>query len=583
MKNYTIKIIVPVFTFFLLLFTDSMAFQEKKIPKPKPIKSIKTTKSDSTKQEQNRLEIPEILIFGKDKSVRAPSAKRTGHDKKTILPIDLKTSGEKSQPGPSSGEKVPGQTLHSLNHSSQIELRFGTYNSPFLSANHWQQMGKLSLDVEGYFDKSDGQFHNSQFENWMINLSGVYEFNFRNKLLVGGNFYSYDYGLWASTVERRHWNQSQFQVGYNGAVKDNMQYELRFYQANSPTGDDIDYSYDSLDRSMNREKNREISAKVIQIGNNWAMSLEAKTYTNRNSSNRSFAISIPNLPFTNSLSKIALEVAKQINQFGFVKFGMGYQFYDLNDLNISKNRFQPSFEFNWNASPKVRLTGFYQSFYRLTTRQQLLEINPAADLLLQDSPIEDIKSSVGFGLEWQMSPLATLSLSYNYQNIENLQAWTMPDNSDPAFLFRIRTFPKAHLSLFKLKLAVGNLDPYRFSSTILISGSSIDDFGSTLAQTPDTEDIPYLEDVRFPIEFEYLLHPNVVASISGDYLSTRVFELSQPILGKSFMRLNSKISYKKNNIEIYLLGTNILNQKYQVWQNYRENGAQVFTGLKVIF
>ncbi len=584
MLNKT-KVFPFLLVFGLFLTENGSAFQEKKIPKPKPIKSSKSVEIDSTKQHQNRLEIPEVLIFGKDRSIRVPTTKRTELESNAILPLDLDINrGQKSEPSSIDEDQIPDKVLTSLNHSSQVELRYGTYNSPFLSANHWHQFNKTSFDIEGMFEKSDGQYRNSQFENWMISFSAVYEFNFRNKIYAGGSFRSFDYGLWASSVDhKREWNQSQFRVGYNGTINESTQYELRFSQVKSPIESDIDQLPDSLSQINNREKNREISAKLIRIWNNMEISFQAVTYTNKLDANINRIISIPNLGYINSISKLNINVARQISQNGFIRAGLDYQFYDLDSLGISDNRFNPVFEFTWNASSKVKFSGFYKSFWRLTTRQQLLEINPASDLQLTDSPIEDIKSSAGVGLQWQMNPLSSLSLSYNYQDIENLQAWMVPDNSDPFTLFRIRTFPKAHLSLFKLEFAYGNLAPYRIRSTILISGSSIDDFGNTLPADPAERKIPYLEDVKFPVEFEYRLNTNVIASVTGDYLSSRVFSLSQPVLGKSFLRLNARINYKKDKFELYILSTNILDQKYQIWQNYMENGIQIFSGLKVIF
>ncbi|MEE9168433.1 MAG: TonB-dependent receptor [bacterium] len=565
--------------------------QDKKIPKPKPIAPSKSADKDSLDQ-QTRLEIPEVLILGEDISVRLPGSKRVERVSDSILPIEQRANRRlESQPVSAATDKFPGRQTASLDHSSQVEARYGSYNTLSLFGKHWRQLERLSLDLEGSFDKSDGQFNNSQFENWRIGFAGSYDLNQRHRLNAGARFSSYDYGLWGSPFEhKRDWSQLEIFAGLSGWLNPMSRYEFRFSQSNSPREGQID-SVAGVDTIPSfREKNRDIALKFMQTRGAWEFSLGGNILLNRyETAPETNPLLFPLNRNTNSLSDIFLGIGKQLGQNGSVNLGVRYQFYDLDELNQDDGRFQPSFEFNWSASPYVRFAGFYKSLFRLTTRQQLLAINPAANLAIPHSPIEDVNVSVGLGLEWRPNSLSSFNLSYNYQKIDNLQIWQIGEvvgsgvDAPENYLFRVGAMPRAHLSFLTLVFTAGNLKPYRFRSTLILSGSAIDEFGNSISPEPLEQDIPYLEDVRLPLEFEYLLLPNLTATISGQYLSTRVFELSQPQLGKSYVRLNAKLSYKKNLFVFYLLGTNLLDQKYEIWQRYRETGIQVFAGSKVSF
>lgn len=560
---------------------------EKKIPKPRSLPTGASARDTTQNGKEDRLEIPEVLILGENTLFRNAKSKQINPASDAIMPQETQGSRQfDSQPESGSGEKIPEQKGSPVNHNSLVELRYGTYQSPYIYARHWHQLNRFSFNVEGSFDKSEGQFDNSQFQLWDLNGYFGLQLDPNHRIFGSGYFGSNEYGLWASAFDhQRDWTKAGIQVGAQGRLSPSSQYEVSVSQEVMPRERSIDLLPDSLNFRSIREKNRNIRGKVVEQAGQWQFGGSIDALFNKTESARG---SIVGRRFSNALVRLTVELERKIGDAASFSGGLNYQFYDLDSLNVNDSQFRPTLSFSWNLSPRFRISSTYDSFWRMTTRQQLLSINPAANLNFSHSPVEEVKHSFGVNLEWRIDAGSVVNLAYNFQKINNLQIWRAPDVTPGApdiatnYLFPITSIPEAHLSIFKVSLTSGDLRPYRFRTQLILSGSGIDEFG-VAGPSPAETDIPYLEDVRLPVEFEYLVHPDVTVMASGNYLGSRVFETNQPLLGDSFFTLDGRITYRKDFFEAYILVKNLLDQKYEIWNRYPETGIQAFAGVKVKF
>ena len=165
------QIIVPVLLVTLSLFWYGIILghdlQQKKIPKPKPLQNLTSGSQDTTaqKQQKERLELPDVWIIGKATAIRIPIGKVVSSDLAAIRLKKPEFKREGSIPSNyASPEQTPKFQPSEKNHATSLDVRFGNYNSTFMSVAHWQQMEKVKINFDSNYDRSDGQHPNSQFE-----------------------------------------------------------------------------------------------------------------------------------------------------------------------------------------------------------------------------------------------------------------------------------------------------------------------------------------------------------------------------------------------------------------------------------
>ena len=260
----------------------------------------------------------------------------------------------------------------------------------------------------------------------------------------------------------------------------------------------------------------------------------------------------------------------------------------MDAINKKASRLNPFVKLGWLLSPRWRVYTKYAPHYKFITNHELLTLNPFYYTESSHNPVEDYRQSFDIGAEWIPFAYGSIRFTYQYRSIENLLIWQSSyeptwQRVTPENLFKLHGLEKVHLSWLKIDLSMGNLQPFRLHTTLTFLNSGIDALSSSYQAITPTGDIPYFEDVSWPVEFLYRLGKNWTASIITDYFGSRTFSLLTTEKGKSIMLLNAKIEYKINGLSFYLFARNLLDQKYRIWQNYPETGAQIFTGIETKF
>ena len=97
----------------------------------------------------------------------------------------------------------------------------------------------------------------------------------------------------------------------------------------------------------------------------------------------------------------------------------------------------------------------------------------------------------------------------------------------------------------------------------------------------DKTNIPYLEKISIPISFAYNIGKTTDAAINFDWVGPRKISLTGenelPGYGLLSLRLQKRVF---KNYSVFISGQNLLNQKYERWENYPGRGIYFETGLR---
>ena len=569
---------------------------QKKIPKSRTLPTTQTKQDTTIKEPQKeRMELPEVLILGKNMSIKKPVDKHLFGGLSNIKIGQMKSPKYESDPSSyTSPAQTPQFVPTEVNHATSAEVRFGTYNSAFVKATHWQQFKKIKIDFDGKYDRSEGQYNNSQFEMWNVGFGLEYQYSLNHSLFGRGIYNANEYGLWVDDKHSRKWHQFILNVGLKGKFTPRFSYNFSIQQDKTPLQMNIEIEPSFPNLRINRENNRILNGKLLYRSNEWEFQLNSSYLSNKSQKYESGQFVLQQtgelIPSNDNVySNVELTATKYLGQKGSVAIGANYQYYKLDELGTKQGLVNPLAEVSLNITPKFRLFTIYKPRLHYITQTELLAFNPFYFTDSDHFPVEDYKHSIDIGVEWRVTPGLTSQITYQYRSIENLLYWNktvQPLSSSilgPDYLFSLNSLANGHFSYLKIDLSIANSQSINIKTSLTFLNSGIDKIGNELQIAAVTNDIPYLEDVSWPTEFNYKFHKDWTASVIANYFGSRFYSLIFPEKSQSIWQLNAKLNYNLEGINFYLLGTNLLNQKYEIWQNYQATGAQVFAGLEASF
>lgn len=528
-----------------LLIAQTSVVQQDTIKKSEPLSS--------------QLKLPDVLIYGEDKTVRH-SVHKLLSDKDETEPIILLHAELEQLSATDSAEQKSHYKpqWHQIGSRGVAEVGYGRFQKLDFLAGWWRQIASTHFGIYAKYDRQDGEHRNSQFYNGNIDLYGSGEiatgYRLNGKLQLNSTGFGL-YSAYDSSAERSCKNWATF-VNFDKALGNahnygvgihikNIAYEDRYsdnrVQRNEQIyGIDGDYSF----------KYRKFSANV-----EW----------------RYYHHTFSNPDNDSKFAQNYLEINPSLNFVAsrYLAFNAGFLFEDFEaGENLSKQQLSPLLELV--VTPFDNL-GFKAGFSRRIEPvifNKWQQINPFALFEISQTPV---KKSSELSLIIEYSPQSKISFSTQLlrQNFEDYGCWL---GDQYTRLFRIH------------RLQQVTITEWRTSLNLLIGRKMLMDIGAVLKfdevkidslSGQDTV-LPYFERLVFPINFEYKfsrqttllaklkwIGPRQISIISGDELDSYTdfsFEFRQ----KLFSKLTAIIS-----------GKNILNSDYEYWQGYPAWGATI--------
>ncbi len=534
----------------------------------------KTTPPDTTKRSaqklqpeeaKTKLELPDVIIYGTDRSVRQSGDKieKPYEDAKLIAPVinyqsltqDLKLENQK---GYFESQKK------NIGYKTMFLVDAGIYQQLNFEAGHWREAENYNYSVHGKYDRSDGQYDNSQYYQGSIQAQLGVRMSPGFVLSSQGNFRLSDYGLYGAFLEdlQREKSGGKINVDAQWSLTDERSTELSTYflQSNFTDTDDNDYS----------DKSRQLMIGLVS-------SYQAQYC--------SIPIFVRSLYEYQSLKNVTVDSANsqyilQLKTWASVKFkkyfiikpGIFFENLDVND-SLSKYQIWPNLEIIAMPVPRVGLLFKVSKEFSPINYADFFEKNPFLSHETNFMPMRR-ELELRAAIEYNASARLSMNTEFIRQNWKDYAYWFRESSIG---LFQLRSIDKVTLNILNFQSRFKLSAKANFDAGIQIHFDEINK--DSLSKIGD--DLPYLERFRIPFNLEYKIDQSTQARLSFVLVSPRYADLSNAEKLSSFGLLSVHLERQLfKNISAFIEGNNLLNQKYELWQKYPGMKLFIAAGLR---
>ena len=562
-KIETYLIISVIFACSLLLSNRSLLAQTTK--KTPPDTTKKSVEKLQPKDEKPKLELPDVLIYGTDRSVRKSGDKldRSYDDAKLVAPIsDYQPLTEnlkfENQKGYFEYQKK------GIDSRTVVQLNAGRFQQFNIEAGQWRETENYNYSVFGKYDRSDGQYDNSQHYQGLIN--GQFGIRLSPNFVISsqGDYRLSDYGLYGAPVADLHRNKSggkaKIDALWSLTAEQSADLSVYFQQNNCKDDDGNDY-------------NSKLEQRTIGL-----VSLYQTKY-------RSIPIFIRGLYEYQKLNQVTNETINtqnylqlkswssfKIKKYFIIKPGIQFENLDVND-SLSKYLVSPEIEIIAMPVPKVGLLLKGTRGFSPINYADLCEKSPFLSYKMNFVPMKkDLELKLG--IEYNPTSRVSLSGEIIRQNWKNYAYWSRDTGIG---LFKLNSINKATLTALNFQSSFTLSSKINFDAGIQIHFDEIKD--DSVANNNNR--VPYLERFRIPFNFEYKFDKATQALLTFQWISPRYANLDKDVKLASFGLLSVYLEKQLiKNISVFIEGNNLLNQKYEYWQGFPGMGFYFEVGFK---
>ena len=559
--------------FFVLLFFCINAFaQEKATPPPAkislPSDTAKVVPDKSAKMEAKKpeIELPDVMITGKDQQLRTAGEKELLLPQSPTLVVPRSPYEAVSRWTQTDSTKPQAQLTLPKDKLSWLSLQAGGYTTILADAGYWQKSQNGSYRLSGWLDRSNGEFKNSAYSQGGLSGTGQIKLSPSVKAVGQAEYALYSRGLYrtepAKMSRRAHagnlsgsleytideLSEATFAFGIGGAVlrSDTSQVELQ------KSGDfwytlkgDVTTRWAGIQWTFSGDFLRE--------------SFDYEDTTNVRSS------------LANLVGEASIPVSKKV--IGVL--GLSYQA-AVTDTLAGKNRISPYGKLYFMPSRFLGLSAQVETGYRLTTFTQWWQRNP---YVAHQVPLTPEETTLRLRTECEVNLSSGVKLSGSYQRLwmESAFYWQRNDS-----LNTIELYPLADPRFTEIALGIeANLsDRLRLDASYITYANKV----AITEQLELQERIPYIPDFRIPVRSYLSFYKDLELAIFANIYGKRPAALNLTKRLPSFALVDVSLS-KKIGDNVTLLGTvrNIFDTGYVLWEEFSETGVYVMIGARAKF
>jgi outer membrane receptor protein involved in Fe transport len=236
--------------------------------------------------------------------------------------------------------------------------------------------------------------------------------------------------------------------------------------------------------------------------------------------------------------------------------------------SFTGNHFSPELEIVATPNDKLGVILKFSSGYSSLNYSNLWEVNQFVSQRLQFIPS---KKELDAKLGIEVNPLSKVTVSgiVTYQKWDKYSYWVREAKSG---LFTLDALKNLTFTTVALQSTINLLPNLKLDAGIHFVWDDVQADSAT-GNDPHT---PYLEKFRMPVSLGYRFDRTTEASLSFHWIGPRFISLHDDTKLAAFGLLQMNIEKRvQKHISAYLKGDNLLNQNYQLWQN--------FPGMKLYF
>ncbi len=521
-----------------------------------------------------KLELPDVLILGKDQY------HRTVKDKKEVAPESPSLIRKEAAYEPMSTWFRREQSKPHFDKTDSLSIRQAwakVVGGSFLTfqgdGGYWQRLAQGDVAAYAWFDRSEGQFHNSKYGEG--GLSGTFSYNVAPKVKA---LFKADYSRYGRGLQKRGYFTddakrtagaglfaAQLQYDVNKISDGNIGAEFGGVNVTSDTsGTDIDKSknfyYDVHFDYTIQIKKTQVQAKgqyIRETLNTDADSLESQS----------------------GFGFIGLEVLQPISTLYSIAIGTDAQFFSLDTL-VSKSRFSPYARMNAVPNEKIGLslhlsTGLSQSTYKDSWQNNFY--------LAHRVPMQPAEEKFGIKLKADVAASEQIKFkgSYHRQWMDKLFYWQADTSTGLIYLNPIKDTKLTEIEIGVL----AELSPKtRLQASYIEYADVVSGIKDSLNTGAKLNRLPYRPDFRVPIRASIQLLPQMNLTLTADVIGKRHKELLSDATLPTFALFHLDLKYNVlDNVTALVSVRNLLDAQYSLWQGYNEMGITVLGGVRAQF
>ncbi len=515
--------------------------------------------------EPAQLQLPDVLIYGNDRSLRI-SGDKLSQPWDDARPISPQTGYQ-----PMLDELDPAKNKNQLQSRSKgigsrtlCQLDIGRFQKFNIAAGHWQDIRDYHFGAHGTYNRSSGQYKNSQFSQGAVQAQFSFPPTPQLTFFSQFDFYWANYGLYGSTIEdlerRKIGGSLKIESQWTIDIEQSANFGFAYQQTNfhDSNGDE----FDSKGRLRHIGLTAGYQTNYWNIPIHWRAGYEYQGLTHRATDS------------TNSKNYLYLGASSSFSFKDYVTIRPSVLFENL-DVNDSLSAYQL-----WPSIELVAMP-FSQLGLRLRVSKELspynyvelVEKNPFLSLRTIFVPM---RNELELRIGGEYTPTSSLSLNAEVirQSWRSFGFWVRePDLG----LLELGEFDKVRLTTLKFQTR------YRLSPRASLDASLQWQFEQidqdSAAQAGDR--VPYLERLRLPLNLDYQIDRSTRAVVSMVIIGPRYADRNntQRLAGLALISARCDRRLMKN-ITAYGEINNLLNQKYQLWEKYPGQGFYFEIGLK---
>lgn len=514
--------------------------------------------------EKPKLELPDVLIYGPDRSARTEGEKlnSTREDLKLIAPSSDYRSRINDEIFDRQKDLYSAQA-RGAGRRLLLQSALGRFQQFDVLAGFQQEAEVYNVSLQSSYDRSQGQFENSQY--YQAQMKGHVAARFSPQIVLSGkgDWMFSQYGLYAAGDGhmQRKIQQGDFRLGAKWAPLADQIYDgaIYFHQASFRDRDTSTYRSEVNEKMLGIMAGFQTKSSVVPIF------IEAKYEFNQLADDRDSSQ-------TQGFFQLKSWLFYSYRQLLVVKPALVLEYFAAGD-SFAKNLLVPELEITATPTPSLGLffnagAGYYPANHSDRWGQNSFVVGQI-DFIPSHRQME-----FKFGIEYALSAATTIRGELLHQRWRRYGYFLRELD---ARLYRMGSLDRVTMNHVDLRATTNLSSRLKLEGGLQLSFAAVKD--DTLSGAK--RHLPYLQPWRVPIHLYYTINNSTqlqatlvgigarYTALTGDRALTSVALLS--------LRLEQQL-YKK--ISGYLEGRNLLNQRYEIWQGYPAHRLYFELGVK---
>ena len=573
MKIYTLL--------FAFLFVVPIYAQKKSAPKttfdlPTDSTATKSLPEKKVESEEPELELPEVLILGKDSYRREAGNKKTIPESPTLMQPDspydpvttwFRKQAQKPQAGTGS-EKTTQRTWSAL--------KGGSYTTILADIGHWQEFSQGAFQVHGNFNRSAGQYKNSQYSRGA--LDGQLEVTLSPQAtgLVEGSYALNQYGL----HNVGYFSNSGLRTASTGQFSSDL-----LFTPNSFSEGRIGFSVhnlslqsDTSDTKINVTDDFWYNAHFDYIAHLGKTQIRATGKFLR----ESFETRNDTSALKSSFGDIGAEVIHPFTRSISAALGAAYQS-TTSDTSSAKARVAPFARINFMPSNVFGLSALISTGYQYNTFRQWWEHNK---YMTHQVPLKPEEKNLGIHVKADLMLTEQLKLQAGFQRdwMKRIYIWQLntAENDNAASATNLFDLMKLKARLTEMSIgAMFEIDKKtRVEASFITYGDKVDKdlFSSPMGR------LTYRPEFRVPVRARFELGQGVHLESTLDVVGKRRKDITSLETLPPYALMHAELSKQFGQYVTALVSVhNLFDTEYVLWEHYKETGIQILAGVRAQF